>query len=250
MMTLWNALALACLFTAAGSPASFAADLTVMAEDGRPPFSRADGTGFANDVVRAAFKAAGIDVALDVVPYARCKKDAEDGKVPACFGMSWYQGVEKSIVFSDQPIFTVHADVFLARGTAGVARAEDLRAGSVAGIVNEYEYPDAVYNLRRSGIVLQAANDDITNLKLLARKRLDAAIIMTNDLVPQTQKAVQAGVALQVAYAFRLGQEDAYVGFSRKPPRGEAARRSFNEGYKRILADGTVQALRRKWAAP
>jgi len=62
------------------------------------------------------------------------------------------------------------------------------------------------------------------------------------------QKAIQAGVAPQVAYAFRLGQEEAYVGFSRKNPQGETARRSFNQGYRRILADGTVDALRRKWA--
>ena len=248
-MTQRKALALACLLMAAGSPASLAADLTIMAEDAAPPFSQADGTGFANDVVHAAFRAVGIDVALDVVPYARCKKDAEDGKVPACFSMSWYQGVEKSIVFADQPIFRVYADVFLARGTVGISRAEDFTGGKTVGIVNEYEYPDAVYNLRRSGIVLQAANDDTTNLKLLARGRIDAAIIMTNDLLPQSQKAIEAGVAPQVVYAFRLGLEDGYLGFSRKHPQGEAARRSFNEGYKRILADGTVEALRRKWAA-
>jgi len=248
-MTIRRALAVAFLFAAAWPQASPAADLTIMAEDAAPPFARADGTGFANDVVRAAFRAVGVDVAFDVVPYARCKKDAEDGKVPACFGMSWYNGVEKSVVFSDQPIFLVHADVFLARGSLGVSRVEDLSGGTVIGIVNEYEYPDAVYNLRRSGIVLQAANDDITNLKLLARGRLNAAIVMTNDLVPQLEKAVQAGVAPQVSYAFRLGGEEAYVGFSRKHPQGEAARRNFNEGYKRILADGTVEALRRKWTA-
>jgi len=248
-MTLRNTLGLACLLVAAGSPASFAADLTIMAEDAAPPFSRADGTGFANDLVRAAFRATGIDVALDVVPYARCKKDAEDGKVPACFSMSWYQGVEKSIVFSDQRVFRVYADVFLARGTVGISRPEDFTGGKTIGIVNEYEYPEAVYNLRRGGNTLQAANDDITNLKLLARGRLDAAVIMTNDLVSQLQKATQAGVAPQVTYAFRLGYEDGYLGFSRKHPQGEAARRAFNEGYKRILADGTVQALRRKWAA-
>ena len=247
-MTLRKALGLAFFLIVAGPPASFAADLTIMAEDAAPPFSRADGTGFANDVVRAAFKAGGLDVALDVVPYARCKKDAEDGKVPACFSMSWYQGVEKSVVFADQPIFRVYADVFLARGTVGILRAEDFTAGKTIGIVNEYEYPEAVYNLRRIGAVLQPANDDITNLRLLARGRLDASIIMTNDLVPQLQKAVQAGVASQVAYAFRLGFEDGYLGFSRKHPKGETARRSFNEGYKRILADGTVEALRRKWS--
>ena len=245
-----RAIALAFLVFAASCDASFAADLTIMAEDAAPPFSRADGTGFANDLVKAAFKAAGIDVALDIVPYARCKKDAEDGRVAACFSMSWYSGVEKFVVFSDKPIFRVYADVFLSRGATGIRRPEELTGRKVIGIVNEYEYPDEVYRLRSNGIVLQAANDDLTNLRLLARGRLDAAIVMTNDLVPQIQKAMQAGVAPQVVPAFRLGFEDGYMGFSLKHPQGEAARRSFNEGYLRILADGTVEALRRKWVAP
>jgi ABC-type amino acid transport substrate-binding protein len=244
-----RAVALAFLVLAARWDASFAADLTIMAEDAAPPFSRPDGTGFANDLVKAAFKAAGIDVVLDTVPYARCKKDAEDGRVAACFSMSWYTGVEKSIVFADRPIFRVYADVFLLRGKPGIQRAEDLTGRKVVGIVNEYEYPDAVYRLRNNGVVLQAANDDLTNLRLLARGRLDAAIIMTNDLVPRLQKATQAGVAPQVAPAFRLGFEDGYLGFSLKHPQGEFARRSFNEGYRRIIADGTVDALRRTWVA-
>src|SRR6266849_706847 len=105
--------ALVALLLAAAPLDSFAADLTVMAEDAAEPFSRADGTGYANDVVKAAFHAAGVDVALDVVPYARCKKNAEEGRIAACFGMSWYQGVEKVIAFSSLPIFEVHADVFL-----------------------------------------------------------------------------------------------------------------------------------------
>ena len=241
--------ALAFLVVGAICDASFAADLTIMAEDAAQPFSRPDGTGFANDVVRAAFRAAGIDVALDVVPYARCKKEAEDGKVAGCFGMSWYKGVEKSVVFADKPIFRVYADVFLNRGAAGIRRPEDLTGPKLVGIVNEYEYPNVVYNLRNNGVVLQAANDDNTNLRLLARGRLDAAIVMTNDLVPQAQKAVEAGVAREVVPAFRLGFEDSYVGFSVKHRQGESARRSFNAGYGRILADGTVEALRRKWTA-
>ena len=244
-----RAVTLVFFLIAASCDASFAADLTIMAEDAAPPFSRSDGTGFANDLVKAAFRAAGVDVALDVVPYARCKKDAEDGKIAACFGMSWYKGVEKSIVFADKPIFRVHADVFLSRGAATIRRPEDLSGPKLVGIINEYEYPEVVYNLRNNGVVLQAANDDNTNLRLLARGRLDAAIVMTNDLLPQQQKAIDAGVARDVVPAFRLGFEDAYIGFSVKHRQGELARRSFNEGYRRILADGTVDALRRKWAA-
>ena len=101
---------LAVLLTAVPLP-SVAADLKIMTEDAAEPFSRVDGTGYANDVVKAAFHAAGVEIQFDVVPYARCKKDVERGKVVACFSMSWYMGVEDTVAFSDLPIIQVYADV-------------------------------------------------------------------------------------------------------------------------------------------
>lgn len=226
-----------------------AADLTIMAEDAAEPFSRADGTGYANDLVKAAFHAAGVEIAFDVVPYARCKKDAEDGKVAACFSMSWYRGVEQTVAFSSLPVLHVYADIFLNRKSpAPIARLDDIGRGAVVGIVNAYEYPGEILELRRKGVVLQRAPNDLANLKMLARGRLDAAIIMTNDLMPRAQKARDAGVEAEVRYAFRGGFENGYVGFSRKHPQGETARRQFDAGYKTILADGTAETIRRRWA--
>src|SRR4051812_28270989 len=86
-----------------------------MAEDAAQPFSGPDGTGYANDLVKAAFKAAGVQVTFDVVPYARCKREVEAGRTPACFSMSWDPGMGKSVIFSQAPIFQVYADVFANR---------------------------------------------------------------------------------------------------------------------------------------
>jgi hypothetical protein len=47
--------------------------LTIMVEDAAAPWSRSDGTGYANDVVVAAFKEMGVEIQLRVVPYSRCK---------------------------------------------------------------------------------------------------------------------------------------------------------------------------------
>jgi len=112
-----------------------AAELKIMAEDAAEPFSRPDGTGYANEIVKAAFHAAGVEIQLDVVPYARCKKDVEDGKVVACFSMSWYRGVEDAVAFSELPVIQVYADVFLNRKSPSrVARIEDIGTGAVVGI--------------------------------------------------------------------------------------------------------------------
>ena len=238
---------LAALLTALPVP-SLAADLIIMAEDAAEPFSRADGTGYANDLVRAAFRAAGVEIQFDVVPYARCKKDVENAKVVACFSMSWYMGLEDKVAFSDLPIIQVYADVFLNRNSPSrVARIADIGKGAMVGIINRYEYPEAIYGLRRQGAVLQLSPNDRANLQMLARGRLDAAIVMTNDLEPLMQKALDSGVGSQVTYAFREGIEKGYVGFSKKIPGGELARQQFNDGYKKIIANGTVETIRRKW---
>ena len=42
--------------------------LVIDVEDEADPFSRPDGSGYANDVVRAAYDAVGVKVRLDVVP--------------------------------------------------------------------------------------------------------------------------------------------------------------------------------------
>ncbi len=47
-----------------------------------------DGGGYVNDLVREAYKAAGWQVRYQVMPYARCKALAEQGKLAARFSAS------------------------------------------------------------------------------------------------------------------------------------------------------------------
>lgn len=53
------------------------------AEDDAAPWSYADGTGYVNDVVRAAFQRSGRQVQYKVMPYARCKAMVLSGKLVA-----------------------------------------------------------------------------------------------------------------------------------------------------------------------
>ena len=60
-------------------PARETVDIGV--EDAAAPWSQADGTGYANDLVRASFRAVGVDVRLHVLPYARCKQHVVKGEL-------------------------------------------------------------------------------------------------------------------------------------------------------------------------
>ena len=63
--------------------------LEIHVENAADPFSRPDGTGYANDVVRAAFESVGVRVKFTVVPYARCKYKVLSGAAAVCVSMSW-----------------------------------------------------------------------------------------------------------------------------------------------------------------
>lgn len=236
------------LFLATLSQQCLAAELQIMAEDASEPFSRADGTGYANDIIRAAFHVAGVEVKFDIVPYARCKKSLEQAKTPACFSMSWQKEFEGIIAFSDAPIFEVYADVFQnKRAPVKFVGAQDFGKGTILGIVNEYEYPESIYRLESSGVVLERGINEQANLKMLARGRLNAAVVMTSDFERPLQRARDAGVDAAVTYAFRSGTMKSYVGFSLKHPQGEWARQKFNEGYRAISANGTKDRIRNQW---
>ena len=86
--------------------------LVIAVEDDAAPWSRADGSGYANDVVVAAFKAVGVDVQLRVMPYARCKRMALNGEVAACLSMSPAPELNGSIELSARPLFTCYAGYF------------------------------------------------------------------------------------------------------------------------------------------
>src|SRR5690349_7446181 len=78
--------------------------VTIDAEDDAAPWSMADGTGYVNDVVRAAFAAAGWKTTFRVVPYARCKFEVLTGQTAGCFTVGKSPEVAQHMLFAEKPI--------------------------------------------------------------------------------------------------------------------------------------------------
>jgi hypothetical protein len=228
-------------------PAHAAPELTIMVEDASEPFSRADGTGYANDLVRAAYAAAGVTVHLKVVPYARCKDYLKRALVPACFSMSRDPN-NTGIVFSREPLFEVHADIFQKRGARKPLHAlADLQPSAAIGIINGYEYPAEIAGLEKRGVTLQRNIDDGTNLKMLAHDRLDAAVLMTSDFDDVGRRLDQGGAREAVALAFHGGLMKSYLAFNLKNPQGRLAQDAFERGYRLISNNREKERIRRRW---
>ncbi len=224
--------------------------LPILAEDDAAPWSFKDGTGCANDVVRAAFAAAGVEIDLQAVPYERAKQAVLKGTAAACFSMSWDPAYAGKIVFPERPLFICQCDYLhnLARPLA--AKDEAGLSGRIAvGTVIGYEYPPSVLRLRDAGaIVLEESTSEELNLRKLANGRLDAMLINHDTLKSATQMLRAAGVAGKVGIAFHCGELASFIGFSLAHPRGAWASDRFNAGFRIIREDGTAERIERRWA--
>jgi polar amino acid transport system substrate-binding protein len=228
---------------------ALSAPLIIAVEDNAAPWSQRDGTGFANDVVRAAFEAAGVEVELMVVPYARCKEMALQGKASACFSMSWLPEFAGKVTFAEKPLFNCYADYFTgSKKPLNATDEKSLPRGTVVGVVSGYEYPRSLYALKEKGIVVfEESESDELNLKKLAMGRIDTALVNYNETKPAELLLARAGVTGRVKRAFRSGTLGSYIGFSTKHPRGMEALKRFNRGHRIISANGTRRKIERKW---
>jgi ABC-type amino acid transport substrate-binding protein len=223
--------------------------LVIAVEDDAAPWSRADGTGYANDVVVAAFKAVNVDVQLQVMPYARCKRMVLNGTLAACLSMSPSAEFAGLVELSANPLFTCFAGYFYnVDKPLPVNRERDLTAKTVVGTVIGYEYPAGFESLRKKGrIVVEESPSEETNLKKLALGRVDLALLTYNQVKSPEWLIARAGVAGKVRTTFRSGSLNSYIGFSKKHPEGPWARQQFNRGYRIITNNGILRRVQRSW---
>lgn len=242
--------ALFLLTLTAATPPARRASLQVAVEDAADPWSRRDGTGYANDVVRAAFRAVDIDVTFLVVPYARCKDMVVHAKVVACFSMSRAPDVEAAVAFPAMPLFVCEAALLQsAAHPLPAATLDALPRGTVIGAVLGYEYPEAVERARASGaITLENSPSEELLLRKLAAGRLRGALVNVNESKPLAYLSAQARVADGIQRVGTVGRLDSYIGFSRRHPRGTWGLQQFEEGMRRITRSGALASIAHVWA--
>jgi len=222
----------------------------IAVEDQAAPWSYSDGSGYANDIVTAAFKSVGINAEFRMVPYARCKRMAVNGDVAACFSMSPSSEFNESIELSKKPLFTCKSAYFYnVNNPPRVSRAEDLPSQTIVGTVIDYEYPPSLEKLiQKSIIVLEESPSEDLNLRKLALGRVDLALLTYNEIKSPDWLLNRAGVVDKVKIGFSAGVLKSYIGFSRKHQDGMWALREFNKGHRLIIANGTLKQINHKWS--
>lgn len=224
--------------------------LTISVEDAAPPWSMSDGTGFANEVVIAAFNEMSVSVQLHVMPYARCKYMALNGTTVACFNMSGMPELEGKIRLSSLPIYSASNDIF-ERIDNPLPKPADgkctLPPGFTVGISRAYEYSPEATALQSSNVIFESAASDVQNLEKLAAGRLKAALIITSQWQDRDEKARQSGTENAVRFSFNCGKTNVGIGFSLAHPDGLRALKMYDEGYRRIQRNGELERIYHRW---
>lgn len=214
---------------------------------------RMSGFGAASEIVSAACAAVGLKAAYDFVPWKRAEQNVADGTAFAAFPYFLLpERVAKPDVFAhSDPLFSSVMGILYYKKnpstSAGMKfdKVEDLKGraiGALAGTVL------VSAPLSKAGIKFEETPDVAASIKKLALGRLELVIEDRAVL----WDAVKAAFPSQLAdFAFldkNFTEKSAtHLLVSKKFPGSDALLAKFNEGMKKIKADGTLKKIYDKY---
>lgn len=209
-----------------------------------PPYTGSDlpKLGATTEVVRQAFKAAGMEIDLRFLPWKRAIAQADAGAAAAYYPgyhCEHKEGFTASNPIGEGPLgLAEHADAPISWKSIDDLGEQKLKIGTVRGYANTEEFD------KKSGtgwVRAIPANDDVTNLKKLLRRRIDAAVIdkFVLSYLVKTEPSLKSGGEKLRFDERPLEQKTLFVCF-KDVADGRALRDRFNEGLARIDIDKTV----------
>jgi polar amino acid transport system substrate-binding protein len=227
------------LFLLSSVPVSFADTIILGAENDWVPYSNHDGTGMANEIVLAAYKAVGIDVKLQVGPYNRLLKMVRNGEILGAFNVPKESSNEKEYIFGKTPLFTaLSAYYYNVEEPLSATRKEELINGEKVGVVFDYGYGEFFSNNDR--VTKIKVRSDLLNLRKLAKGRIDATILYDKT----ARKLIgENGLSGKIQKAFNSETAEIYVAFSKVFPKAQYYADKLDEGLAIIKATGTYKKI-------
>ncbi|WDP92830.1 MAG: transporter substrate-binding domain-containing protein [Desulfobacter sp.] len=225
-----------------GTHPIYAESITIAAEDDWIPYARQDGTGLANEIIRAAYESIGIRVKYDVIPYARVLLYLEIGRYIGGFNVPLDKTSVSRYILGKKPLFNAVSAYYENINNPLIARNRDqLTHGEKIGVVRGYGYGNHYLDSVGEGLIIEeVSNSEISNLKKLALGRIDGTIIYskTADILIK-----QLALDTKIRFAFINESTPIYLAFSRAHPKGQYFADKFDEGMIKIQTNGVYQKI-------
>ena len=223
-------------------PVAYGETLILGAEDDWIPYSRPDGTGISNDIIKAAYQSVGINVQFQVMPYSRILKMVEWGELPGGFNVPLDEESKKNFLFGKTPLYEAVSAYYQSTAKPLKAKSrEQLIHKERVGVVLGYGYGDHFLEAVRQGKILKEdSTSESINLKKLDAGRLDATIIYD-----KTAAVLIRDLRLQgkIEMAFPNETSSIFVGFSPKNTKARYYADKLDEGLANIKKNGTYSKI-------
>jgi len=222
--------------------AVYAETIEIAAEDDWIPYAKEDGTGLANEIIRAAFKSVDIKVEYKMFPYARTLLYIEQGKYVAGFNVPLDEQSNKKYILGDKALYDAVSAYYCNRAQPLSAKNRDeLKNGEKIGVVRGYGYGDHYLKLIKKGLIKEdVTTSETSNLRKLALGRIDSTIIYDKTAYILIK---QLNLESKIKFAFINEKTPIYLAFSKVHPKGQYYADKFDEGMAKIQADGVYQKI-------
>jgi polar amino acid transport system substrate-binding protein len=230
-----------------------AEELVIAAEDDWAPYSSGkDHTpqGFSVDVVSEAFKAVGVSLKFNVMPFARLLEKVKSGEEIAGFNCTFGDEMNKIYAYHKVPLIDAKIMIFAKNDYDGKeVTINDLKnIPDIVGVTNGYTYSDEFDYSKE--IKKDVARTDELMLRKLAQGKTKFGVIYDRVALhiigTSEYKAEMQGKLKPVGTLTSLKQ---YVIFSRANPKAEHFLALFEKGLETIMANGTYEAIIKRWDA-
>lgn len=209
-----------------------------------PPVSFVEGgvpRGLAVDLVHAIQQRLGQSLPIEVMPWARGMREAQDSQPTALFATARTPDRERLFHWVG-PIIQFHSAFYAptGRGPRPQSLAEARRVSEVLVVRDWY----TAEQLQEAGFAnLQLVNDPVQGLRMLLARR---APLFAGDRISMPGTLAQIGLPPDaVEEVFRIRATEGYIAFSRSTsPATVAAWQAQLNDMKR---DGSFQAIYRRW---
>lgn len=203
------------------------------------------GGGFFVRAMTAAFERAGYAPRTTFFPWTRALQVARHAEVDGIAGLWRTAEREQWLAYSD-PVVSNDIGFYMRRDRRVVLKElADIKAqGLRVGVVRGYAQPKALLELN---LTFQETADDANGLRMLAAGRMDVVVIdkaVAHHLLADQLSTLRASVVWQDLIVESLPLHLALV---RASPKHARQLLDFNAGLAKLVADGTLNKLKKEY---
>lgn len=236
------------LIVESGNTARADAPLILCAPEGRPNTYVENGAvkGFFTDLVIEAFRRQHQAVEIRIMPWLRCIEETKVGHVDGMYIIYKTAEREPYFAYPAEPLAALHEVAFVKAGPHPFTRFDpDQASGRRVAILSHTHHGDKLDKALHSGRFPVLEIDGYENLlNMLMAGRIDIAIAVRD---PMLETAGKLGLRDKIiSLKPDMGLVPSYLTFT-KVRDMSAARHAFDEGIRSMKADGTYDAIAKKY---